>query len=128
VRLGLTLLLVAAMLHARPVSAQSTQDQDSGRSIVKVLVGAAALAIGTTVAAKSSTSTTVSSIGGTSTTSSFSKSQLITGLSIAGVGGIVLWDGLRHHDHTSASPSTRIGVSISPSRGALWVTHRLAAP
>jgi hypothetical protein len=86
---------------------------------VKILVGGGALAIGTAIAARSSNTTTVSTINGTSTTSSFSKSQLITGLSIAGVGGIILWDGVRTHDRTS--PATQVGLSVGRSGAAVHV-------
>jgi hypothetical protein len=99
-----TLLSCAIALPAR------AQDRDdTGRSVTKIVIGAAALAVGVTVAAKSSQTTTVSTVAGTSETSTFSTSQLVTGLAVAGVGGIVLWDGVRSHDRTR--PSTLIGVA-----------------
>ena len=118
-KFAITLLVILGLLAAAPASAQT----GSGRSLTKILIGGAALAVGTAVAATSSNSTTVTTTLGTSaTTSSFSKSQLITGLSIAGVGGLVLWDGLRRHDQ---SPSTTIGVQVGPTRTGLFVRRTL---
>ncbi len=104
-------LLVALLLV--PAAAQA-EDWSTGR-LVKVLIGGGAVAVGAAVAAKSSETTTTSTVIGTSESSTFSKSQLITGLAVAGTGGIILWDGLRSH---STSPSTQIGVSAGvKSRG-----------
>lgn len=110
----LTGLLVAMLLA--PAAAQA-EDWTTGR-LVKILVGGGAVAVGAAVAAKSSQSTTVSSVVGTSESSSFSKSQLITGLAVAGTGGIILWDGLRSH---STSPSTQIGVSAGAQTRGVFI-------
>jgi hypothetical protein len=107
-------LLVALLLV--PAAAQA-EDWTTGR-LVKVLVGGGAVAVGAAVAAKSSETTTTSSVIGTSENSTFSKSQLITGLAVAGTGGIILWDGLRSH---STSPSTQIGVSTSRQVRGLFI-------
>src|SRR3954469_12221997 len=83
-------LIAAALLvvfGAAPAMAQTTDDSPRTYNLTKILVAGGAVAIGTIVAAKSSETTTVTSAGGSSTTSTFSKSQLITGLSVAGVGG-----------------------------------------
>ncbi len=114
-------LIVAALIGAAPVRAQDRYNNDDvhhPHRLVKVLVGAGALAIGTAIAAKSSNTTTVSSTLGTTESSSFSTSQLVTGLAIAGTGGIVLWDGLR--DHRPNQPSTTFGVSVGPRRGVFF--------
>jgi threonine dehydratase len=104
-------VLIALLLV--PAAAQA-EDWTTGR-LVKVLVGGGAVAVGVAVAAKSSQTTTTTSVIGTSESSTFSKSQLITGLAVAGTGGIILWDGLRSH---SPGPSTQIGVSAGrQSRG-----------
>lgn len=113
-------LVIAALMGAVPARAQDRYgDEHHPHRLVKVLIGAGALAIGTAVAARSSNTTTVNSPFGTSETSSFSTSQLVTGLVIAGTGGIVLWDGLR--DHRPDLPSTAFGVSIGRTTGALFV-------
>lgn len=114
--------VIAAVLFvvvgAGPLLAQQNHEGERTYSLTKILIGAGSVAIGATVAAKSSQSTTVSAPAGASTTSTFSKSQLITGLSVAGVGGIILWNGLKG-ERTSA-PSTAIGVSVAPqTRGVL---------
>lgn|SRR5512140_2048220 len=112
-------LIVAALVCAVPVRAQDRYGDDHPHRLTKILIGAGALAIGTTVAAKSSNTTTTSSALGTAETSSFSTSQLVTGLVIAGTGGIVLWDGLRTH-HPNL-PSTGFGVSVAKKGGGLFV-------
>src|SRR5207237_9493404 len=89
--------------------------EDGAHRFVKVVVGAGALVVGTAVMATSSQTTTVNTVVGTSETSTFSKSQLITGAAVAGVGGIVLWDGLGAHDRNR--PSTQIIVSPGKTRG-----------
>ena len=107
-------LLVALLLA--PAAAQA-EDWSTGR-LVKVLVGGGAIAVGAAVAAKSSESTTTSTVVGTSESSTFSKSQLITGLAVAGTGGIILWDGLRTR---STSPSTQIGVTAGRQSRGLFI-------
>jgi hypothetical protein len=100
--------ILIALLSAAPALAQN-RDEGNEHRFVKVVIGAGALAIGAAVAAKSSESTKTTSAVGSSETSSFSTSQLVTGLVIAGTGGILLWDGLR--DHHRSSPSTVIGIA-----------------
>jgi zinc transporter ZupT len=114
-------LITAFCLCAASVSAQTTNSSDSHR-VAKILIGVGALAAGATVAAKSSQTTTTTSALGTSETTSFSTSQLVTGLVIAGTGGILLWDGLR--DHRPASPSTAIRIAIDKRSGALLSIRR----
>jgi zinc transporter ZupT len=110
-------LVLVTLLGARPALAQSSQGSDSSHKVVKIIVGAGMLAVGTAVAAKSSKTTTFSQAGlPPQETSEFSKSQLVTGLVIIGVGGIVLWDGLR--DHGRNSPSTVVGVALSKRNGS----------
>jgi hypothetical protein len=111
------LVCVMVTLLGSPAIARA-QEQSDSHKLVKVLVGAGALAVGTAVAATSSQTTTVNSVVGTSQTSTFSKSQLITGLAIAGAGGIVLWDALRSHE-----PRTQIGVSVGPRTGLFIRRH-----
>jgi len=98
-------LLIA--LLGSPAIARA-QDEPDSHKFVKVIIGAGALAVGVAVAATSSQTTTTNSVLGSSQTSTFSKSQLITGLAVAGTGGILLWDGLRSHEQR---PSTQIGVT-----------------
>lgn len=113
-------LIIAALAGAAPARAQDRYgDEHHPHRLTKVLVGAGALAIGTTIAARSSNTTTVSSAFGSSETSSFSTSQLVTGLVIAGTGGLVLWDGLR--DHRPNAPSTSFGVNVGKATGGLFV-------
>ena len=111
---------LALALAATPAMAQNREEPNHHR-VVKVLVGGSALAIGAAVAAKSSDTTKTTSALGRSETSSFSTSQLVTGLVIAGTGGILLWDGLRSHDRTS--PSTAVGIAATKgwSGGGLFV-------
>jgi hypothetical protein len=111
-------LVIVTLLGVSPALAQSPQESDSSHNkVVKIIVGAGMLAIGTAIAAKSSKTTTVSQGGlPPQETSEFSKSQLVTGLVIAGAGGIVLWDGLR--DHGRNSPSTVVGVALSKRNGS----------
>jgi hypothetical protein len=109
------MLVLIALLVATTAAAQSNQSPSTTHRGIKVMVGAAALAIGVAVAAKSSQTTTVTTIVGTSETSTFSTSQLVTGLAIAGTGGFLLWDGLRDHQ---PGPSTRVGIAVTNhSRG-----------
>lgn len=115
-------LVVLSWLMPVPASAQPDQDHAPGtRSLTKIVIGAGALAIGAAVAAKSSQTTTVSTNVGTSETSTFSTTQLVTGLAIAGVGGIVLWDGLRSHEGTH--PSTMIGAGLGAHGRSVFVRH-----
>ena len=101
--------LVILPLVARPALAAES-DQSTTHRVVKVVVGAGAIAVGAAIAAKSSQTTTVTSPLGSSETSTFSTTQLATGLAIAGVGGFVLWDGLRHPEPSKPSSSIRIAV------------------
>ena len=113
-------LLLTLLATSRPVFAQG-EDQATTHRVVKVLIGASAIAVGATVAAKSGQTTTVTSPLGTTETSSFSTPQLVTGLAIAGVGGFLLWDGLRHHEpHV---PSSTLSIAAGKgTAGILW--HR----
>jgi threonine dehydratase len=113
-RKGFAALLIALLLA--PAAAQA-QDSSTHR-LVKILVGGGALAVGTAVAATSSETTTTSTVVGTSESSTFSKSQLITGLAVAGTGGIILWDGLRSH---TTSPSTQIGVTAARQARGIFI-------
>ena len=116
-------MLILALLLAVPTArAQSSRDPGESHKAIKVIVGASALAIGTVIVAKSSNSTTVTSPLGSSETSSFSSSQLVTGLVVAGVGGIVLWDGLR--SHRSTSPSTAVVLTAGKQIGGVFVRRR----
>lgn len=115
----LMIAIVTALACALPRPAFAQDHDDSARSITKVIVGAGALAIGVAVAAKSSQTTTVSTSAGTSETSTFSKSQLVTGLAVAGVGGILLWDGLRTHEPHRAS--TLIGAGVGPHARLVFI-------
>jgi hypothetical protein len=112
------MLTMAMMLAATGARAQGYQRDDSHR-LVKILVGGGALAIGTAVAATSSKTTTVSGTLGTTQTSEFSTSQLATGIGIAGIGGLVLWDGLRDHDR--GRPSVAVGVGAAPHGGRVFL-------
>jgi len=113
--LTITMLLAATTARAQTYS---QRDENSHR-LTKILVGAGALAIGTAVAATSSKTTTISGTLGTTQTSEFSTSQLVTGLAIAGTGGIVLWDGLR--DHEPSRPSVAVGVGVGRQAGRVFV-------
>lgn len=114
--------VLAFVLCGVPGVAQAQPDSHKG---IKVIVGIGALALGTAIAANSSESTRVSSAGGSTETSSFSSSQLITGLAIAGAGGIVLWDGLRDHgDHypsTQSRPRTLMGVGVAKHAAGVFI-------
>src|SRR3954468_22784899 len=104
------LMTATSAFSQEPPRTSRASDPHKG---VKLIVGIGALAVGTAVAAKSSQTTTVSSPLGSSETSSFSSSQLITGLAIAGAGGILIWDALR--DHEPSRPSATWGVGVSRS-------------
>lgn len=113
-------VVVAIMLSCFVAVPVHAQDPDEGtRSLTKIIIGAGAIAIGATVAAKSSQTTTVSTTSGTAETSSFSTSQLVTGLAVAGVGGIILWDGLRSHQ--PSRPSTTIGATVAKGVHGVFV-------
>ena len=121
-----TVLILGMLLCAAPAMAQQPpngpQSSDPHKA-VKIIVGIGALAVGTAVAAKSSETTTVSTTVGTSETSSFSSSQLIVGLAIAGAGGVLLWDALRQHG--SPRPSVVWGVGMSKGGGGQVFWRRL---
>jgi hypothetical protein len=110
----LMVLLVSATTAFSQDSSPRSGSSDPHKG-VKLIIGIGALAVGTAVAAKSSQTTTVTSAVGTAETSSFSSSQLIAGLAIAGAGGILLWDGLR--EHQPPQPATVWGVGVSKGRG-----------
>ena len=110
---------VFAFLTAGSARAQSRDHE--GRNATKALVGAGAIVLGTVIAAKSGDSTTITSGAGVTTTSSFSATQLGIGLGMAGVGGFLLWDGLR--THPDRYPSTSVGVSVGKRTG-LFVRKR----
>jgi hypothetical protein len=116
-------LMLALVLCATSAMAQPSQDNprssDSHKG-VKMIIGIGALAVGTAVAAKSSQTTTVSSAMGTAETSSFSSSQLIAGLAIAGAGGILLWDALRGHEPPRPSAVWAVGVSKGHGGQIFW--------
>jgi hypothetical protein len=112
---GVLLVLVSG----GPAMAQQNDEREHTYNLTKILIGAGSVAIGTAVAAKSSQSTTVQSGAGASTTSTFSKSQLITGVSVAGVGGIILWNGLK--GERAAVPGTAVGLSVGPQTRAVFV-------
>ncbi len=116
------IVVLSCLMPVRADAQDQNQNRDgSTRSVTKIVIGAGALAIGVAVAAKSSQTTTVSTNLGTSETSTFSTTQLVTGLAVAGVGGIVLWDGLRSHDTTH--PSTTIGAVVGPRVHSVLVRH-----
>jgi hypothetical protein len=115
-----SIVLVVALLYAVPVMAQTPEPQNSdSHKFLKVVIGAAALAVGAAVAATSSQTTTSTGPLGSSEVSSHSTSQLVTGLAIAGAGGIILWDGLR--DHGRPSPSTSIGVAAGKGSSGIFL-------
>lgn len=113
-----TALIVALLFSVAPALGQSAPQHDSHR-VAKVLIGAGALALGTVVASQSSETTTVTNALGKSETSTFSTSQLATGLVIAGTGGFLLWDGLREHHQTS--PSTAVGIAVAKQSGRVFI-------
>jgi hypothetical protein len=111
-----TVAFLVAVLLCASARAQSPPPPDSHK-VIKVIIGASALAIGAVVTAKSSQTTTVTSPLGVSETSSFSTSQMVTGLVIAGVGAIILWEGIR--DRSPTSPSTAVGVALGKRSTAI---------
>jgi hypothetical protein len=130
------IILLIATLVAIPATAQTTalaetqsttqpatqgpaDPSDSPKSVIKVVIGIGALAVGAVVIAKSSQSMTTTSGLGTTETSSFSTTQLVTGIVIAGAGGFILWDGLR--EHRRSAPSTTVGVAIGNGTNRIFV-------
>jgi hypothetical protein len=113
------IVLMVALFYAVPAMAQTPEPSSDSRKFLKVVIGVGALAIGAVVVANSSQTTTNTGPLGTSEVSSHSTSQLVTGLVIAGAGGIVLWDGLRDHDRTR--PSTTIGVAAGTRATGLFI-------
>jgi hypothetical protein len=113
-------IVLVTIFCAGRAHAQSSQDSPNRHRFVKVVVGVAALAIGATVAARSSETTTVTTSAGLpAEISTHSTSQLVTGLVIVGAGAIVLWDGLR--DHGASRPSTAVGVTAGKASGGVFV-------
>jgi hypothetical protein len=117
-------MLTATLVLSATAAGAQTYDRrnENDHRVWKVLIGSGALIAGTTVAAKSNSTTKVSGPLGVSETSEFSKSQLITGLAVAGTGGFLLWDGLK--DHHPNRPSTRVAVGVSPKSSRLIVQRR----
>jgi len=113
---GIVLLTVVAA----PAYAQSRERE--GRSATKVIVGTGAIVLGAFIAANAGETKTVTSTTGSTTTSSFSGSQLGIGLGMAGVGGYLLWDGLRTRD--DRYPSTTVGVGVGRRGTGLFVRRR----
>ena len=77
--------LVAFLLVTFLAAPAVARAEDGTHRFVKVVVGAGALVIGAAVMATSSQTTTVNTVVGTSETSTFSKSQLITGAALLGL-------------------------------------------
>jgi hypothetical protein len=115
---GVIAAILLLLVGAGPAVAQQNDEGERTYSLTKILIGAGSVAIGAAVAAKSSQSTTVAGV----TTSTFSKSQLITGLSVAGVGGIILWNGLK--GERTKGPSTAVGLSMAPQARGVFVQRR----
>jgi len=84
------LLALIVVLGATPALAQTNPQPTATHRATKLMIGAGALALGALVAAKSSETTTVTTGVGTLQTSTFSTSQLMTGLAIAATGGFLL--------------------------------------
>lgn len=109
------LIVLLASLIAVPARAQSnSQPQSDTHKVTKILAGAGTIVVGAIVAAKSGQTTTVTTPLGTTETSSFSATQLGIGLGVAGIGSLVLWNGLRSHDDR---PSTSVGVAVGKKTG-----------
>ena len=115
---SLRAFVLIALLVPGAALAQTGQE-DTSKKLIKILAGGAALAIGATVAAKSSQTTTVTSSFGQMQTSSFSTSQLVTGLAIAGTGGVLVWSALKKEDHPSSSIS--VGIAGGKQARAVFV-------
>ena len=114
------MLTAAVLMTATTARAQTyTNESETEHRIWKVLIGTGALVAGTAVAAKSSSTTKTSGSFGVAETSEFSKSQLITGLAVAGTGGFLLWDGLR--DRHPNRPSTQVAVGVGKKSSRLVV-------
>ena len=94
-------ILTIALVALCCAGTASAQDHSK---LIKIGVGIGAIVIGTAIAAKSNETVTTSGVS----TSTSSTSQLVTGLVIAGAGGIVLWSGLHEHQ---ASPTLTVGIS-----------------
>ena len=109
--------VLMAVLWPSAAAAQSA-NEDGSKKLIKILAGAGAVTLGTMIAAKSSQSTTVTTPVGKTETSSFSTSQLVTGLTVAGVGGLVLWSGLKQH---SESRPLAVGVGMDRHTKMLFV-------
>src|SRR5216684_3646418 len=107
-------LLLIAVLSPGRATAQTHESK-----MVKILVGGGAVVVGTVVASKSSQTMTVTTPVVQTETSSYSSSQLITGLVIAGAGGLILWSGLK--EHPASSPSTTIAVSGGTRAGGIFL-------
>lgn len=106
--------VLAVILFASPAMAQTgVQSNESKQSsgLKKVWIGIGAVALGTVLAAKASDTS--------SATSSLSTSQLATGLVIAGVGGFLIWKGLK--ERKAASASTTFGISAGTQSSAVFV-------
>jgi hypothetical protein len=103
------MLTLSLLIAAVPARAQTPDDTShSEHRVWKILIGTGAVVAGTAVAAQSSKSTKTSGALGVSETSEFSKSQLITGLVVAGTGGFLLWDGI-HESRTRPSSGIAFG-------------------
>jgi hypothetical protein len=107
-----TWFLIFAVLSPGVAMAETSESK-----LIKILAGGSAVVVGTAIAAKSSQTMTVSTPVGQTETSTSSSSQLITGLVIAGVGGLVLWSGLK--EHRTSSPNTTIAISGGTRAGAI---------
>jgi hypothetical protein len=115
------ILLLVATLAATPAAAAQGNNPppDAPKSVIKIVIGASVLAVGAVVIAKSSQTTSTTSALGMSETSSFSTTQLVTGIVIAGAGGIVLWDALR--EHPRRAPSTTVGIAVGKGIDGVFV-------
>jgi hypothetical protein len=114
-----TASLAEGQSPTQPATQGTADPSDSPKSVIKVVIGVGALAVGAVVIAKSSQSTTTTSGLGTTETSSFSTTQLVTGIVIAGAGGFILWDGLR--EHRRSAPSTTVGVAIGNGTNRIFI-------
>jgi len=110
------MIVLVISLIAFPAWAQSGNEPRSSDShkVTKILAGAGTVVVGAIVAAKSAETTTVTSPLGTTETSSFSATQLGIGLGLAGIGSLILWDGIRSHNDR---PSTSVGVAVGKKTG-----------
>jgi hypothetical protein len=116
---ALIALLVPGTALAQTGQVDTSRNQvDTSKKLIKFLVGGSALAIGATVAAKSGQTTTVTSSLGVMQTSSFSTTQLVTGLAIAGAGGFLVWSAFKEN---RPSPSVSVGIVASKQARAVFV-------